>query len=75
MADPADRTDEDIHATVDEGVAICTEAAKHRELVPTGKCRYCFELVEDGQLFCPPEVNECAKDWAHAQARKKANGK
>lgn len=74
MSDVCDDSDGKIQAVVDEGVMVCTEAARHRELQPIGKCRHCFELVEGGRLFCHPDVNDCAQDWAHAQARKKANG-
>lgn len=75
MSDVADDSDGRIQAVVDQGVMACMEAAKHRELLPTGKCRYCSDAVDVDRLFCPPEVNDCAKDWAYAKARNKVNGK
>lgn len=75
MSDVCDVSDGKIQAVVDDGVMVCMEAAKRRELHPTGKCYHCGDPVDGWQLFCPPDVNDCAMDWAHAQARKKANGK
>ena len=72
--DDADRAGDNIDRFEADAIAYCTEESKHRALKPVGFCHYCNEVVVHGMLFCEVDDNECAKDWAYEQARKKANG-
>lgn len=72
MSDDADRADERIQNVIDDGLKEARRAKP--SLIPVGRCHYCNEIVVHGMLFCDTEENECAKDWEHEQARKKANG-
>ena len=74
MADDADRAEE---RTAEFEVGIFRafgKACKQRDLLPTGKCHYCKEDVTDDRLFCDPAINDCSKDWAYEQQRKKDSG-
>jgi len=71
MADIADRADTQIENTVADALR---EARRAPSLIAAGFCHYCGEAVANGMLFCDTQENECAKDWHHEQARKKANG-
>lgn len=72
MSDDADRAGDNTDKF--EAAAIAFHSQVRKTLIPVGRCHYCNEIVVHGMLFCDTEENECAKDWEHEQARKKANG-
>lgn len=71
MADDADRAQERIENTVAHALHNARIAPS---LIPAGFCHYCGESVGHGMIFCNTRENDCARDWDHEQARKKANG-
>ena len=70
MADDADRSDDRIQNTIDDGIREARRAV--RELVPSGHCHWCDEAVPHGYLFC---CGECREDWEHDHKRRKDTGK
>jgi hypothetical protein len=74
MADDADRTEERAADFEAQRFRAFGEAAKHRDLMPNGKCHYCAEDVANDQIFCDPADNDCSKDWAYEQQRKRVRG-
>lgn len=66
--DDADRSDDRIQHTIDDGIANCRRAVS---IQPCGRCYYCDEPVPAHHLFC---CSECSTDFRHEQERKKALG-
>jgi hypothetical protein len=69
MSDDADRSDDRIQHTIDDGINECRRA---KTLVASGQCYYCADPVPHGYLFC---CGDCRTDWEYEQARKKAMGR
>lgn len=58
--------DADITAARDEAKAPARLAASHRpdDPVPTGRCLYCDEILDDYSLWCGPG---CRDQWQKEQ--------
>lgn len=70
MSDDADRADQRITDTIEDGVAASRRALGN-SLAACGCCHYCESPVRAGMVFCN---KTCLDDWQHEQDRKKALG-
>lgn len=87
MADDADRADERIQRTIDDGRARAKLAMDNPSLRPIvleidgtrfGVCHYCESEIRPGHLFCPTDKEEpqysCAVMDEQKRKRDKASG-
>ena len=84
--DDADRSDDRIQRTVDEGRARAKLAMDNPRLRPIiieldgtrfGVCHHCESPIHPGHLFCPTDIepdHSCAVEWEHERQRKEACG-
>lgn len=70
MSDDADRADQRITDTVNDGIAAARRALSN-SLTACGVCHFCESPIGTGRVFCS---NECCADWRHEQERRKALG-
>ena len=70
MSDDADRADQRITDTIEDGVEACRRALGN-SLAACGCCHWCESPIATGRVFCS---TECCKDWEHERQRRKDIG-
>lgn len=68
--DDADRSDQRITDTVDDGIARARRSLG-TDLKAIGCCHWCESPITTGRVFCS---HECCEDYRHEQQRRKALG-
>jgi hypothetical protein len=70
--DDADRAEDLIEHTLEDGLAKIRARMSYRELQPCGSCHYCNSYVDGNRLFC---CAECSEDHEKVMKQIRINGK
>lgn len=70
IMDDADRSDQRIADTVDDGIHAARRALNN-SLAAMGLCHWCESPIATGRVFCS---TSCHADWQHERDRRKALG-
>ena len=70
MSDDADRADQRITDTIEDGVAASRRALGN-SLAACGVCHWCESPIATGRVFCS---TECCNDFEHERQRRKDMG-
>lgn len=70
MADDADRSDQRITDTVEDGIFAARRALSN-SLTAIGLCHWCESPITNGRVFCS---TECCRDYEHERQRRKDIG-